>query len=641
MSRIWKKSVKKGASGDLICSPLEAFRLYKRAVSVWRQRAGGLFLFTGIHAVVKAVNPYCALYFTARLLNEIAGLRRREELVKWVLVILTVAMLLSVLQAVLFRVKMAYESAQWNYTEAVYADKILNLDFCNIDDPKTYELLSQIRQAENWAGHGLCRVYWHFGWILEELFKILGAVALSVSLFTMKVPASAGKLTVLNNPVCILALFLCILVTGLLSSALNKRMLSYENQIAEEEKFGNRCFWWTLDFFSNQRRGMDIRLYEQEKAGIAFFQSGHFFETESLAAIFMKTGGLLRALSAMLPGMFMGIVYLYVCLKAWAGAFGIGMVTQYVGAVTALSGGMLGILDGLMQARANAFYLRELFQFLDIPNDMYQGSLTVEKRSDKKYEIEFRDVSFRYPGSENYVLHHVSMKFQVGQRLAVVGQNGSGKTTFIKLLCRLYDPTEGSILLNGIDIRKYNYREYLSVFSVVFQDFQLLSLPIAQNVAAAQAYDKQRVMECLRKAGLEEIIHDLPKNLDTSIGKDYEESGIQVSGGQGQKIAIARSLYKDAAFIILDEPTAALDPVAEYEIYTRFNEIVGERTAVYISHRLSSCRFCDEIIVFHEGVVIQQGSHEKLLAEKDGKYAELWNAQAKYYEKDGNAAAGY
>lgn len=636
MSRIWKKASEKNASGEFICSPKETFFLYRRAISLWRQKAGGLFLFTGLHEVVKAVNPYCMLYFTARLLNEIAGLRRKEELFKWALMILAVTMFLSLLQAVLFRVKMAYESAQWNYTEAVYADKILNLDFCTIDDPKAYELLSQIRQAENWAGHGLCRVYWHFGWILEELFKILGAVALSVSLFTMKVPAAAGKLTVLNNPVCILVLLLCILGTGLLSSALDKRMLSYENQIAEEKKFGNRCFWWTLDFFSNRRRGMDIRLYEQEKAGTAFFQSSHSFDTASLAAMFMKTGGLLRALSTMLPVLFMGIVYLYVCLKAWAGAFGIGMVTQYVGAVTALSGGMLGILDGLMQARANAFYLRELFQFLDIPNDMYQGSLTVEKRSDRKYEIEFRDVSFRYPGSDTYALRNVSLKFQVGQRLAVVGQNGSGKTTFIKLLCRLYDPSEGVILLNGIDIRKYNYREYLSVFSVVFQDFQLLSLPLSQNVAAAESYDEQWVLECISKAGLEGMLRDLPEGLDTCIGKDYEEGGIQVSGGQGQKIAIARSLYKDAAFIILDEPTAALDPVAEYEIYTRFNEIVGDRTAVYISHRLSSCRFCDEIVVFHEGRVIQQGSHEKLLSVKDGKYAELWNAQAKYYVNEGS-----
>lgn len=632
MGRIRKKADKKGESEELICSVKETFLLYKRAILLWRQRAGAMFLFAGLHALVKAVNPYCALYFTARLLNEIAGLKRREELWKWTLVILTVTVLLSLLQAVLFRAKTAYESVQWNYTAAIYASKILNLDFCTLDDPGTGELLSRIRQTEDWAGHGLVKVYRHFERLLENFFQILGAVALSVPLFLAKVPQSAGEWTVLNRPVCIVVLFFCMLGAGLGNSALDKKVFSYVNHIAEEEKFGNRFLGWILDFGSNRKRAADIRLYEQEKAGIACFQSCHMFDTMSpQAALFKGWGGLLRALSALFPGLFAGIVYFYVCLKAWAGAFGIGMVTQYIGAVTALSGGILGMLTVLMEIRANAFYLRELFLFLDIPNDMYQGSLTVEKRSDKKYEMEFRDVSFRYPGSEAYVLRHVCVKFRVGQRLAVVGRNGSGKTTFIKLLCRLYDPTEGEILLNGINIRKYNYREYLSVFSVVFQDFQLLSLSLGQNIAAAESYDGERVRECLDRVGLTEMLRGLPRGLDTALGKDYEEGGIAVSGGQGQKIAIARSLYRDTAFMILDEPTAALDPVAEYEIYSRFHEIAGERTTIYISHRLSSCRFCDEILVFREGSIVQRGSHEELLAEKQGEYAELWNAQAQYY----------
>ena len=188
----------------------------------------------------------------------------------------------------------------------------------------------------------------------------------------------------------------------------------------------------------------------------------------------------------------------------------------------------------------------------------------------------FKDVSFRYPNTETYALRHVSLRFRIGERLAVVGMNGSGKTTFIKLLCRLYDPTEGVILLNGVDIRKYNYDEYLSIFSV-------------------------------------------------------DKAGMEISGGEAQKIALARALYKNAPFIVLDEPTAALDPVSEYEVYRKFNEISGGRTAVYISHRLASCRFCDEILVFHEGQIVQHGAHEALLAESGGKYAELWNAQAQYY----------
>ena len=279
----------------------------------------------------------------------------------------------------------------------------------------------------------------------------------------------------------------------------------------------------------------------------------------------------------------------------------------------------------------NARFLRAIKDFMDIPNDMYQGSLTTEKRADRNYVVGFKDVSFKYPGSETYALRHVSMKFKISGRLAVVGMNGSGKTTFIKLLCRLYDPTEGQILLNGIDIRKYRYDDYLNIFSVVFQDFQLAALPLGENVAASADYDNNRVTDALKKAGFGDRFITLPNGLETYLYHELNDEGISISGGEAQKIAIARALYKDAPFLILDEPTAALDPIAEAEIYRNLNDIIDDKTAIYISHRLSSCRFCDDILVFHEGNVIQQGNHNSLVADTTGKYYELWNAQAQYY----------
>jgi ATP-binding cassette subfamily B protein len=281
--------------------------------------------------------------------------------------------------------------------------------------------------------------------------------------------------------------------------------------------------------------------------------------------------------------------------------------------------------------RTNASFLHTSFDLLDIPNAMYQGSLTTEKRSDRQYDVEFRDVSFHYPGTETWVLRHVNLKFRVGSRLAIVGMNGSGKTTFIKLLCRLYDPTEGQILLNGIDIRKYRYDDYIHIFSVVFQDFQLFAMPLGENVAGTSDYDKKRVLDCLKKAGFQDRLASMPKGLETCLYKELDQEGVELSGGEGQKVAIARAIYRDSPFIILDEPTAALDPVAEADIYSKFNEIAGDKTTIYISHRLSSCKFCDEIIVFHDGEIIQQGTHEDLVADESGKYYELWNAQAQYY----------
>ena len=299
---------------------------------------------------------------------------------------------------------------------------------------------------------------------------------------------------------------------------------------------------------------------------------------------------------------------MFVCLKAWAGAFGVGSITQYIGAVTALTKHFSDLIEATGNLRSNTPFLQTTYQFLDIPNSIYQGSLTTEKRSDRQYEVEFRDVSFKYPGSEIWALRHVNMKFKVGRRLAIVGENGSGKTTFIKLLCRLYDPQEGQILLNGIDIRKYRYDDYMNIFSVVFQDFQLISQSLGCNVAGSMNYDEARVRKALIDAGFGDRLDTLPEGLNTQLYKDFTENGVDVSGGEAQKIAIARALYKDAPFIILDEPTAALDPIAEAEIYAKFNEISGDKTAIYISHRLSSCKFRDEIAVFQNGSVVQQGT---------------------------------
>ncbi len=319
-------------------------------------------------------------------------------------------------------------------------------------------------------------------------------------------------------------------------------------------------------------------------------------------------------------------------MKALGGAFGIGSVTQYVSAVTALSMNVALLLETVGHMKANTPFLKTTYAFLDIPHSMYQGSLTTEKRADRDYEIEFKDVSFKYPGSDLWALSHVNMKFKIGSRIAVVGENGSGKSTFIKLLCRLYDPQEGVITLNGIDIRKYRYQDYLDLFSVVFQDFQLLSQPLGDNVAGSMHYDKTKVEQCLKDAGFEERLRELPEGLDTYLYRDFGKDGIEVSGGEAQKIAIARALYKDAPFIILDEPTAALDPLAEAEIYSQFNAIVKDKTAIFISHRLSSCQFCDEILVFDQGTIVQKGTHATLVHEEKGKYSALWHAQAQYYE---------
>ncbi|MDY2937269.1 MAG: ABC transporter ATP-binding protein [Fusicatenibacter sp.] len=609
----------------------EALRLHNRSLKLLNGYCPGLFPATALCSVVSAVIPYVTIFLSARIISELAGKRRPEVIWNWVLAAVVCGGVLALAKGALERWKSKKEDLYYHQEQMIFTDKGLSMDFADVDRQTTRDLFSQIRQNESWSGRGMPLVSMAFRNFVESITGIFSAVALTASLFTSTVPESAGSLTALNHPLFLAAFAAVIVVAVTIEPWLASKGDAYWLSIAEDARLGNRIFSCFGILGSEHGKAMDTRIYNQ-------YPIAEYYMNQSKTGILDRhsrgTMGILKALSEAMSAVLTGIVYVFVCLKAWAGAFGVGSVTQYVGAVTALTGNLARLLQTLGDMRNNAPFLKTVYEYLDIPNSMYQGSLTTEKRADRQYEVEFRNVSFKYPGASVWALKNVSMKFRVGSRLAIVGENGSGKTTFIKLLCRLYDPQEGQILLNGIDIRKYNYRDYMEIFSVVFQDFQLLSQPLGANVAGSAVYERQRVTDALTGAGFGERLAAMPDGLDTQLYKEFGENGVEVSGGEAQKIAIARALYKNAPFIILDEPTAALDPVAEAEIYSKFNEISGDKTAIYISHRLSSCKFCDEIAVFHEGAVIQQGTHAELVADTTGKYHELWYAQAQYYNEE-------
>ena len=312
-----------------------------------------------------------------------------------------------------------------------------------------------------------------------------------------------------------------------------------------------------------------------------------------------------------------------------SGAVSVGDVLMYSGAIITMMTGVQNILMQYNQINYRNEYLKTYEDFIKRPNMHYDGTLPIEKRDDNEYELSFRNVSFCYPGTADDILKNVSLDFKIGQKMALVGMNGAGKTTLIKLLLRLYEPTEGEICLNGINIEKYDYEEYLQIFSVVFQDFKLFAFPLDENIAAGGQVDKRRLKQVLTKIGLNEFVEGLPKKECTFLYQENGE-GVTPSGGEAQKVAIARALYKDAPFVILDEPTAALDPIAEAGIYENFDSLVGEKTAVYISHRMSSCKFCDRIVVLDHGEIVEEGTHDSLM-ERNGIYAKLYQKQAEYY----------
>lgn len=632
------RKTEKNSDNKKKISFFDAWRLNLRAWRVFAGRCPMLFVTAFLSSAFSALSPYLAIWLSARLIDELTGARDPQRLGNYVILILSVSLVTSLIGALLRRWR-AYYKRTYIIFNRVFADKYLSMDFQDIESQKVRDLYDTIMQNRNWNSSGLCLTVSFFEDAVSAVFGLIGGIGMTVGMFAARVPD--GKLSFIGSPWLIVAVIGAMIGAALGGPALRNRAGEYNKRYAPMARFGNRAFvfYGFMCADTSHDRSADLRMYSQQEnvCDVHFEALNDFTPGGQLAKWAKGPMGVLCAASSCMSVLLSGVVYLFVCLKAYAGAFGIGAVSQYVGASTQLFGGIAKLIAVMGSVMYNASFLEDTFRFLDLPNRMYQGSLTTEKRSDRNYEIEFRDVSFKYPGSETYALRHVNMKFRVGSRLAVVGMNGSGKTTFIKLLCRLYDPTEGQILLNGIDIRKYRYDDYINIFSVVFQDFRLLSMPLGENVACGVDVDEAKAKKCLEDAGFGERLPTLECGLETYINTELSKTGVAFSGGEKQKIAIARALYKDSPFIILDEPTAALDPIAEAEIYSKFDTIAGDKTAVYISHRLSSCKFCDEIAVFDHGAVVQMGTHEALLGDPHGKYSELWHAQAQYYTEEAPA----
>lgn len=307
----------------------------------------------------------------------------------------------------------------------------------------------------------------------------------------------------------------------------------------------------------------------------------------------------------------------------------------YFAALSGFAQWVVEILDKLSVMHKQSLDISTIREFLDWdePFDL-NGGERIAFEPNKQYEIRLDDVSFRYPKADKDTLSHINLTVHPGEKLAIVGLNGAGKTTLVKLVCGFLDPTEGRILLNGEDIRKFNRNDYYALFSAVFQEFSVLDVTVKENVAqCVDGIDETRVWQCIDKAGLTEKIKSLPKGIETHLGRRVFKDGVEFSGGQTQRLMLARALYKNAPILVLDEPTAALDPIAENDIYQKYNEMTHGRTSFFISHRLASTRFCDRIIFVDDGKIAEEGTHDELL-KNGGGYAYMFEVQSKYYRSD-------
>ncbi len=575
-------------------------------------------------SILGGVRPFISIVLMGFLLDAVYAGAGIEELLKYALIALGANMVLRLIEA---RLREWYNQKN-EYIKEIEAEllnrKSLSMDYEYLEEPRVQELRYKSQAEGNYIGMSGWLLY-RFEQIMTSVISIVLALVIMIPLF---ISSKQGDGFICSWASSVLLFVLVCVFVGInykYNDVIARRSKEEHDKLTKD--YNRRNYY--LDKLAGIESQKDLRIYAQQELvekDIEISNENLIQGKKRQAAIYTKREWVGQGLSD-LSGL---MVYLFTGLRAYAGMITIGGVVTYASSILRFSMAVAQCAVAMANLNTVGLYCKDYVEYMSLSKCKHEGTIPMEKRRDNKFSVEFEHVSFRYPGTEQDIIKDLNLKFTIGEKMAIVGKNGSGKTTFIKLLCRLYDVTEGCIKVNGIDIRKFDYQEYCNLFAVVFQDFRMFAFPLGENVAASDVVDEERAMDALTKAGLGDRIASLPDRLNTYVGKDFAEEGVTFSGGEKQKMAIARAIYKNAPFVIMDEPTAALDPVSECEVFAGFDKMVGNKTAIYISHRLASCRFCEDILVFDKGTVVQRGSHEELL-QQDGLYSELWNAQAVYY----------
>ena len=528
----------------------------RRGYGILGKYCPGLIRNKVFSAALEALSPFVTVWFSSRIINEIAGNRDIGTLVLLVAAAVGLGFAFSMIRNALNRVISEKEAGMWNDFPKIFADKQMSMDFADLENQEVQKQRQKAQENLFMFGNGLAQLIWDTPSLVQAFVGIAASIALTASLFT----ARTG-IAVLDSRIWIAAAAGIMVLSGLINTRLQKKEEKVFERWTEGTVWYNRAFmFYGHALYAETARAKDVRLYRQDRTAdreMRKLEEHNRKDNEALARMSACQG-----LLEFSRGACNALCYLFVTAKAALGAFAVGSVIQYVGALTQMVKSVSDLFFSVSENRIYTGHLAKLFEYLDLPDAKRKGTLPVDRTGGRDCTIEFRNVSFRYPGSETDVLKNVNATLHAGKKQALVGENGAGKTTFVKLLCRLYDPTEGQILLNGTDIREYDYDEYLNLFSFVFQDFKLFAFGLGENVAAGEEYDPAKAEECLGKADFSERLHSMPDGLETCLYRDLSENGVEISGGEAQKIALARALYRDSPIIVLDEPTAALDPIA-------------------------------------------------------------------------------
>ncbi len=577
-------------------------------------------------AIVTSVMPFINIWFTSKIIDLLDVGTSMSDLAVYIGLAVGINAVLFFINYFLGDIYFMFRSLMYNKELQNISAKLFKAEYQKLESSDFKELIHKHSEAQDRVFSSFVQ----FSWMMRDFISGVATLIISVIIIIplLKIGFTKTGDTYFESPVFLLTIFGAIAIMAVIILIVATQMNKAWFKAGDEYSRLDRIFYYFLNMFSDYNTGKEIRLYKEQNLIEHTATDKLLTDGEKL----LKKASLHTAKSSSfvaILGALVGFgIYLFIGVKGLYGLFGIGSLVLYCGSFMQIINGIMKMAVTFGKTAEMVPLVNYYFEIVNANDNMTYG----EKEFDllNKFEIEFKNVSFKYPNTESYALQNINLKINNGEHLAVVGRNGSGKTTFIKLMCRLYDVTDGEILINSINIKEYSKESIIKLYSVVFQDFKIFSTTLAQNISANEEYDKERLYDTLNKANIKDRVLAMENKESTYLYKDLDKSGVEISGGEAQKLALARALYKDSPVVILDEPTAALDPVAENEIYNRFNSFVDNKTAIYISHRLSSCVFCNRIAVFDKSQLVETGTHQELL-NANSKYSELWNAQAKYY----------
>lgn len=568
--------------------------------------------------LLQAISPFSKIIFPTLIIEELTKVSLDQvnlSNLTWILVLfLAVEFIIPFLMNLNWMFLLYNENMLNKYWKKLMGDKMMQMRFYHLENP---DVLDQISKAQD----GLLGYGNNLGGFQALINNIISILSNFLSVI--------GIIYIIAQ-INIWLIFILIAIVGL--RLWNQSQIKKLNiQQWEERKRMNRENEYYSSLLTDFKYGKDIRLYACKDLLITknkeYIEDTYQYQIK-INQKFKK----LTIIDNLFNMVNQLLTYGYVAYYFIQSYISIAQYSLYVTSINTFISSSYSIFNSFLNIRQNTKMMSEFKKFMEIDATYQEGNVKINPN--EPIVLEFKDVSFAYPNTTEYVLRHINCRMEGQKKISIVGENGAGKSTFIKLLMRLYDPTEGEILLNGINIKEIPIQDYYALFSVVFQDYQLIGFNLGEQITSSDTFDEEKVLQILSEVQFNHKMENLQKGLATSMLKYFDDQGIELSGGESQKIAIARALFKDGKILILDEPTSALDPLAEYEIYSQFHKMTQGKLTFYISHRLSSCRFCDEIMVLEHGEIVQLGHHDKLILDEKGKYFEMFKAQAKYYQDD-------